>query len=506
MWIERKEKTTTLVIDDTYVARATSPGDSSTLDVQKNRIYLGSSVDSDGKASNGFTGCITGAKLNHKDLPVSGSTKDYLANPSPGVESGCTFEPSQEGVFPTVVTIAAGGVGFLLLVVILPTIIIVCIGGRYAYRRRKKYSPRARQASSRSPTFNWQPVHRTPEMSNSRQRLMLSQPSQVSVSDSFALQDMNHGQTEGSLFAPSTPRTSEHAFTTPEQTPEQPPHQRHRMGKKSSDQEGNQQHTPGGNHHIRKLDFHPQGEPQSYPPKPSTNAAELPKPETQLSNESTSVKKPLPFDPKHVRSLSGHQSIVTTATEISVFDDSEVGTYVFKRIEAANEELSSLQTDQMIAFKEEGVYEPLGSLESLYDILKEEDENFEPVQRSSSVASRPALLPKPQLSSRSNHPTQTPLHTTSNGTHHKKPPKSRNTEKQPNKGFPTTVGSEIASHRVKSNGAPPQRRTEEADKPRKKRRHDRAPPALGAGENLMDRFQKISTSPSRAGEDGANFV
>ena len=116
--IDRNERTATLVIDDTYVARATSPGESTTLDIESDRLYLGATVDSDGKSSNGYTGCITGAKLNHKDLPVSGSTKDYTAKPSAGVESGCNFEPPQGGAFPTVVTIAAGGVGLLLLIVI----------------------------------------------------------------------------------------------------------------------------------------------------------------------------------------------------------------------------------------------------------------------------------------------------------------------------------------------------------------------------------------------------
>lgn len=66
--IERKERTATLVIDDTYVARATSPGGNNTLDIDNNRLYLGASVDKDGKTSNGFTGCITGAKLNYRDL------------------------------------------------------------------------------------------------------------------------------------------------------------------------------------------------------------------------------------------------------------------------------------------------------------------------------------------------------------------------------------------------------------------------------------------------------
>ena len=499
--IERKETTATLVIDDTYVSRTTAPGDSKTLEIQNERLYLGAKVDGDGKPSNGFVGCITGAKLNHKDLPVSGSTKDYVANPSPGVESGCSFMPSQGGVFPTVVTFAAGGIGFLLLVIIVPTLIIICIGGRYFYRRRRKYSPSGR----RSPTFNWQPV-RTPEMANSRQMLMLTQSSQVSASESFALQDMNHSQREGSLAAPSTPRISEYMFTTPEETPEQPARQRHQ-------QESNQQHSPQNNH-VRRINFHKQEEQSSQHITRRAKAVEprsIPKPQTQLSYESTPAS---PLDTKHTRSFSGHHSIITTATEkseaISVFDDSEVGRYVFKRIVAANEQMESLSMDQMMPFKEEGEFEPLGSIGSLYDIVKEESKIL---QNSASKMSRPPLKPKPQRSSKSSHAVQVDSHSIPNGVRSSRPARSQATEPKAPKAEKTDVADSTpeagkvltSSHHAKSNGTPPQRQPEKPSRHREKRRRNRAAPELAAGESLMDRFHKISTSTPQA-EDEGNFV
>jgi hypothetical protein len=502
--VERKERTVTLVIDDSYTARATSPPESSTLDIQQNRIYLGARVDTDGKSSNGFTGCITGAKLDHKDLPVSGSTKDYIATPSSGVEKGCSFEPSQGGVFPTVVTIAAGGVGFLLLIVILPTGIIICISGRYLYRRRKRkaYSPRGRQASSRSPTFNWQPMHRPPDMGTSRQRLTLTQSSQVSVSDSFALQDMNQDRNEGSLFAPSTPAISERAFTTPEQTPQQPQRRRNQ----GLEQESHQQ----GNHHIRRLDFDRRADQQSHQPVVVAHPPSIPAPKTQLSNDSnspTSAKPPPTLDTKHARSLSGHQSTVTTNTmkseATSVFDDSEVGKYVLKRIEAANEELKSIQMDTMMPFKEEGEFEPLGSVGSLHDILRDGHENFEPVQHTVPAPSRPPLKPKPKLSSRPKHSTQTEAHTTPNGVHSTR---LKSHDSKPSRPSPERPKEKlVSSQHAKFNGTPPQEILR-ANKPRERRRN-RPPPSTGAGESLMDKFQKISTSPPHGqAEEGENFV
>ena len=336
---------------------------------------------------------------------------------------------------------------------------------------------------------------------------MLTQSSQVSVSDSFALQDMNQNQREGSLFAPSTPRISEHVFTTPEQTPEQPPRQRHRMGERR-DQEKNQQDGSPQGKHVRKLDFHKQEEKQSRPQKlSSTKVTQAPYVPKQLDNESTPAKQPPQLDPKHSRSFSGHQSIVTTATErseaTSVFDDSEMGKYVLKRIEAANEEMNSLETDQMIPFKEEGDFEPLGSIGSLYDIVRED------LQRPAPLASHPPppLKPKPQLSS---HASQTQSHSTPNGIQPAKasqsPAKRRRAEQhsrdlsQDDAEKPVTI-----SNNAKPNGTPPHRPPEKPSKHREKRKRNRAGPALGAGESIMDRFHKISTSPPRVEDDG-HFV
>jgi hypothetical protein len=282
----------------------------------------------------------------------------------------------------------------------------------------------------------------------------------------------------------------------------------------------NQQHTPQGNHHIRRLDFHQQDEQQFRPPEQTSTIAKpvetpsVPKPQTQLSNESSPEKKPPPLDPTHARSFSGHQSIGTMGTEVSevgsVFDDSDVGKYVLKRIEAANEELKSLEMDQMMPFKEEGHFEPLGSIGSLYDILREGDDNFELLQRPVSIASRPPLKPKPQHSSHSNKPNKPPrFHQTPNGIQSTGPSASQTTaiEKQVEQTSKDPVTGEIISlHHAKSNRAPPQRATEQPKKTHDKRRRNRGVPAVGSGESLMDKFQKMSTSPPHVGEDGGNFV
>ena len=556
--IERKEMTVTVVLDDMYVDRATSLAGNNTLDIRNDRVFLGANVDADGKPSDGFSGCITGAKLNHRDLPLSGSTKYYAANPSSGVDTGCTFDPPEAGgAFPTVVTIAAGGVGFLLLFIALPIGIVICVGGRYAYRRRKIYNPRRRHESSRSPTFNWQPVsQRLTNTGDGRHRLM--QTSQVSMSDSFALQEMkkqNHSE-GGSLFEPSTPAVSEHAFRTPEQTPQQPMRQHHSVDE-GLDQDNHhlqgkpmrqhhsvderleqENHSPQSKHHVRRLQFHgkQQRDDQQQlrqnkllPLHTTSESAvvvqppSVPKVQTQLSNESTtgvlqsgtqvppvpiqppsvpqtklskastSARPQVPTVPMHTRSLSGHQSVMTTATEAtSVFDDSEVGVYVLKRIEAANEDLKTLQRDEMILFKDEGVFEPLGSIGSLYDIVRDADENYgqsEPVVQ-------PSLKPKLQLSTVTIPAIEPQADTTSKSMKHAKL-KPRKTEiyytNHTDQGIPSEKETRAHSNHVKSNGVLPQPAGNNIiGKPRGRRRDKHVVPALNGGESLMDKFQNIT--------------
>lgn len=546
--IERREKAVTLVIDDSYVARATSPGESTTLDIQNDRVYVGANVDEDGTANRGFSGCIIGVKINHRDLPVSGSTKYYIASPSSGVETGCTFDPPEKGgAFPTVPTIAAGTAVFLIVFIVLPISIIICIGGKYFYRKRKgNYNPQTPRTTIRSPTFNWQPAPQMKTTAESSRSLISTQPSQPLASDSFVLQDLNQSFDEG-------PPTAEHHFRTPEQSPERPTRQDHRRGIQRLEQQ--QQLRP--EEQQRQMREQRQQSPPLHRTRADAIAVQppaVPKPQTQLSNEGPSTSAPQPrLAPSHTRSPSGHQSvmtIMTSATEAtSVFDDTEVGKYVLKRIEAANEDLKTLQKDEFIQFKEEGGFEPLGSVGSLYDILREADENYGALEHTTAPASRPPVKPKPDLSSLPPHPPQSQAAATPPKLSKHAKLKHRNTEneskqshQQPNQDAPgekkmgrTAVPSSAiqstkhtkSKHRdrdlkppeyshqgrpdekeiplsdhSKFNGIAPQEVGDITKPPGKRRGRRAGPPALavGPGESLMDQFQKISTSPSKSQE------
>jgi len=81
-----------------------------------------------------------------------------------------------------------------------------------------------------------------------------------------------------------------------------------------------------------------------------------------------------------LRSTSGAQLVATErsdATSLS-HDDVEVGNYLKKRLQAANLEIQERDYDEMISYKYEGKFEPLGSIGSLYDILQEEESFLDP--------------------------------------------------------------------------------------------------------------------------------
>ena len=414
--IERDGRTATLLIDNLYVARAISPGSSETLDTPINAIYLGSTVDNNGKASNGYQGCITGAKLNWKDLPVSKSSSDFVAIAKDGVKSGCIIQVSStDAVFPTVASIIAGGVGFIVLLIVLPLGIVTCAVGKCIYRKRRaKFNPRSRQRSTSSPTFNWQPTIRMPER---EPRLVSTQQTEMSTFDDLEMTNESREEGESNIFVQSTTGTSETVLRTPDQTPEQQNQRQIHRGHSHNNQQQHilQRHwrepedqpvevvqTP-----LQRQDSHQQSDQlrQIPPQKHITSSSFIPapkiSPEDHTADQVLMTSEPSsPF--KHKRSPSGQQSILTTVTEkslASVFDDSEVGKYVLKRIEAVNADLEEEERDEIKPFKDEGDFEPLGSVGSLYDILREADENYGPMEHRLPPDPRPPIKPKPDLSS-----------------------------------------------------------------------------------------------------------
>ena len=242
---------------------------------------------------------------------------------------------------------------------------------------------------------------------------------------------------------------------------------------------------------------------------------------------------------------------MTTATErsiASVFDDNEVGKFVLKRIEAADIDLEAEDRDEMKPFKEEGDFEPLGSVGSLYDILREADENYGPkdlhsgsveAENTSAPHQRPQLKPKPALASlppsrqpQAGAKTTQPhkhLHSESDRTSapHQQPelkpkpalaslpppskPQAEAKHIEPHEGL-NSEGLEMKRSQGSKQGSQEEeslqtadhvKPTQLAEKPsRAQRRRAGRRAAAAAGESLMDKFQNFTTSPPSSHEWG----
>ena len=146
----------------------------------------------------------------------------------------------------------------------------------------------------------------------------------------------------------------------------------------------------------------------------------------------------------------------------------------------------------MLHFKEEGDFEPLGSIGSLYDILREADETYEPLEHTSAPVSRPPTKPKPtHLSQPHPHPASSDTQST------KLIPTTQET--RPSEHSNPDQKEKPSLNHVKSNGTPPQA-AEVVSKAKGRRRGRRAVPALEEGQSIMDKFQNMGTSPLNSQE------
>ena len=76
--VRRNGRTAVVWVDGLYVARATAPGLDMYLDVLPDGIFLGGMINAaSGAVENGFSGCMRGATLDGKLLPLSETNEDF---------------------------------------------------------------------------------------------------------------------------------------------------------------------------------------------------------------------------------------------------------------------------------------------------------------------------------------------------------------------------------------------------------------------------------------------
>ena len=138
--VRRTEELAEVVIDNRYVARSSSPGGETTLDIRSDAIYLGATVSAEGEVSQGFSGCLWSVKLDRKDLPVAAENQDFIpVVRSSEIDITCPgLGPLSESDPVPVGYIYGGLVGILAVLFLIVVAVVCCILGRQFYEKKKQ--------------------------------------------------------------------------------------------------------------------------------------------------------------------------------------------------------------------------------------------------------------------------------------------------------------------------------------------------------------------------------
>lgn len=379
--LSRTEQSVVLLVDNMFVNRTISSGSEATLDISSVHFYLGARVDvRNGTISNGLRGCITGLRLDRKEVPIGGENSHFTTlKISNGVQNGCPigtlFEtPQSDTVVYTTLGVTLGALFIISFVFVLVCVVIQWQKDR---TRTHTYNPPSREGSRRrhartseNGDFSWhqppiyrrnldspQGNYRTSPVHEDHQTNFpmnnLSPSTSFDTKRHFPLPipftDVSHSaiaETNFSVSRDSTDfRTRNNSISSSRRRNRLPPVQE---GFSAINQA-----NPGF------LEESPQMNRRDVQNRPAQNAF-------------TNDQQP----GRHCRSPSaGLLSLVSVGTDLS---DGTVGSsiegdvekYIQKRKEAANIEIEELNFDSVRHYKDEGPYEPLGSIGSLYDFVR----------------------------------------------------------------------------------------------------------------------------------------
>lgn len=349
--ITRVERELEMIIDGLYVNRTTSSGSEATLDVSVTALYLGAGYN--GTATNGFVGCVTGFTLDRKEVPFASDSIDFaILTNFEGISGGCPIGSlnetprADEQVFPVIAGIILG------LFILSASFVIVCMIGQW-YRNRRSGGHRVnnlRRDSTRSRrSWNFRETNPSP----------MQEAFQWQAAPTYK-QDMS--------IPPGNYRS------TPEHIPAPLPDTTFNFNM------NNRNPSPEYTTEVAETGFYAPSRRSSVR---NARPTKISRPEEGFafsqSNQSycddIDLGQAELAQPKHARTMSGHQSILSASTvaTTSLQDDAEVVNYLSKRTNIADSEIVELSFDEMVHYKEEGPYQPLGSIDSLLDFVNELD-------------------------------------------------------------------------------------------------------------------------------------
>ena len=326
--VTRQGAHVTVILDNIYMSEATvnaSTGDpvtSALLDISK--LVVGGLLYSNGTLNYSFVGCMYGMTMDGHDLPVSGENNAFRASTPNNVVippcSSTTLPPNDITIFDTLYILVAVSLGGLIVITLM--FVVLCKSTHSCYTKKRNTLQITERRRDRYVDYQYDPTVPSARNTDEMSRAALQS------THSFEPVDLTGGyELQSRMRSPGTPSCiSESVF--------------------------------GGS---------------IYQPSPQKSTK-------SKSPEKTSLRTPQ-LDPKTGMPIHGCGSSMGASTssisELGKEDSEEIKLYLKKRVKYANSMLSEINYDEVQVFREEGPYEPMGSVGSLYNIIRECDREAE---------------------------------------------------------------------------------------------------------------------------------
>ena len=355
--VQRTQAALELQLDNTFINQTAIPtiqgnDDSVLLSTSPDHIYLGAEVNvATGEVQEGFKGCITGVTLDGEELPFDTAGNEdfaivHVEFSSGNIISGCplgTLEENDQSdlhVYAGMGAILAGVVIFSLVFV---TVCAAC--GAWRRSRHGEHPIRSRGGSPSHSGFMWHSAYNPKSPPAPGDIFMLNpiKPAGAEEPDGRMAETSLAGNRNAT-------RSPTHHQNRPSSA--QPPsHSRQGSGIISPPVEGFSLISQPNQGFLQES-------PATSEDDRTTQQRLVRSPSEQPSVHSVGMTRP---DPTYIPS------------ELLGKDDVEVRKYLRKKVEVADADNEAYDVDKMEPFSEEGPFEPLGSIGSLYDFVKELD-------------------------------------------------------------------------------------------------------------------------------------
>ena len=389
----RKGKTMELVLDDMYSTRSVAPGSDELMDVSSDDIYLGS----DPSLGSGFVGCLSGVRIDNKDLPTSDANDYFIATLSEGGRTQTCNERQTESFFKVFNSLyVLGGVSLGLLVIFAAVYVVVSKSVHYCYAKRR--NKLGFHSQRRDPIFS--PVNpiaihrRSLRQTLSRRELSQTFLQQTNSFEHLAVVETGNSRAAGQLrpisntqVQRSTPSPVKVASPTRPATFQPPQLEVPPTGTSTGSYDKLSSVLPPGVPDKPSSALPPKVPKKQPPPRvPNKPRPVVSRPIAKQNRPPPDKSKPektklsMTLDPMTGMPLSepdGNGGRDSTGDSIS---NGDIHSYIMDRVKSVNEQLPAMDCDELQVFCDEGPYQPLGSVGSLYDILNYSDEEEEAVE------------------------------------------------------------------------------------------------------------------------------